>query len=109
MSLDKLKKLIPLTETTYMILVSLIESRHGYGIIQHVDALSDGRIVLGPGTLYGALSKLEKQGFIRKDKEHSADRRKNYLLTDEGLLLIKLELSRLEQLYSVTKPLITRR
>ncbi len=61
-----IEKHLPLTETTFLILVSLTESRHGYGIIQNVEKISKGRIVLGPGTLYGALGKLRKTKLDRK-------------------------------------------
>ena len=53
-----IKKYSPLTETTFYILISLLEPLHGYGIMQKVEDLSGGRIKLGPGTLYGALNNL---------------------------------------------------
>lgn len=96
----------PLTEATYLILVSLLESRHGYGIIQNVEHMSQGKIVLGPGTLYGALSKLEKQGLIQKDPENSGKRRKNYILTDDGRDVVKAEFQRLKELISMTEAMV---
>jgi len=104
-----IEKYLPLTETTFLILVSLTKSRHGYGIIQNVEQISKGRIVLGPGTLYGALGKLEKQNWIEKDLENSEDRRKNYILTDNGILLLEAELTRLKELVEITTPIITNR
>jgi len=49
---------IALTEATYYILLSLHTPQHGYGIMQHADVLSDGRVKLAAGTLYGALNNM---------------------------------------------------
>ena len=62
--MNKLKKLSPLTETSFYILISLLEPLHGYGIMQKVIKLSKGRIRLGAGTLYGALGNLVDMGLI---------------------------------------------
>lgn len=97
------EKFLPLTHTTYFILVSLITPMHGYGIMQKVEEMSDGEVKLGPGTLYGALSKLEKQGVIRKTEEVDEERRKYYVLTDLGKQLVKLELQRLKNLVTATE------
>ena len=58
------KRFIPMSETMFYILSSLTEARHGYGIMQHVEKLTRGRIVLGAGTVYQSLSKLEKEKLI---------------------------------------------
>lgn len=64
-SIEKvLKKYVPMTETAFYILLSLTRPRHGYGIIKHVDELSDGRLRLGSGTVYGTLTKMNKDGLI---------------------------------------------
>ena len=94
---DNLEKQIPLTESTYYILLSLTEEMHGYGIMQKVDEMSKGNVKLGPGTLYGALSKLLKQGFIREIQDDT--RRKNYVLTEYGIELIKMQHERIKILY----------
>ena len=80
------RKFLPLSEATYLILASLTEPRHGYGIMQDVEAVSDGRVKLGPGTLYGALTNLLKGRLIRRSGETGAgsDRRKVYALTPLG-------------------------
>lgn len=97
MDIKKLKnKYLPMTETAYYILLSLTESRHGYGIMQHVEELTDGRIKLGPGTIYGTLSKLEKDELILPDSEE--DRRKFYKLSEKGEELLQLEMDRLQEL-----------
>ena len=58
------KVYVPMTETGFYILLCLREECHGYGILQRVEALTDGEIRLSPGTMYGSLSKMEKDGLI---------------------------------------------
>lgn len=53
-----------MTETSFYILLCLQEQNHGYGIVQRVKELTNGEISLGPGTMYGSLSKMEKDGLI---------------------------------------------
>jgi DNA-binding PadR family transcriptional regulator len=98
----KLKKILPLTETTFYILISLIRPRHGYGIMQNVSRISGEEVKLGPGTLYGALNTLLKQGLIERlgelEGEEGGDRRKIYGLTEFGRRAVALECRRLETL-----------
>ena len=75
-------KYLPLTEATYYIMLSLIEPLHGYGVMQKVKEISQGTVSVGPGTLYGAFSTLEKEKLIIKVTEE--DRRKSYVLTPKG-------------------------
>jgi len=91
---------LPLTEPTYLILASLAEPRHGYAIMQDVEALSGGRVKLGPGTLYGVLTNLMKQKLIRRcgDTGSGSDRRKIYALTPLGERVLLLEGERLASL-----------
>jgi len=92
-----IKKYLPMTESAYYILLSLNEPRHGYGIMQHVEEITKGRIKIGPGTIYGTLSKLESEKLIMQDRE--IDRKKIFKLTDDGKRVINLELLRLKELY----------
>ena len=94
------RKFLPLSETTYLNLASLTEPRHGYGIMQDVETVSDGRVRLGPGTLYGALTNLLRQKLIRRCGETGAgsDRRKVYALTALGEKVLVLEGERLASL-----------
>ncbi|MDL4842741.1 PadR family transcriptional regulator [Aquibacillus rhizosphaerae] len=87
---------LPLTHTTFYILLALVTPLHGYGIMQKVEEMSDGEVRLGPGTLYGALSKLEKQQLI--EKVNGGERRKNYVLTVLGKKVVKREYNRLKRL-----------
>lgn len=71
--------------------------------MQRVESMSEGEVKLGPGTLYGALSKLEKQGLIRKEGESGDNRRKQYILTNEGWQVIELEFKRLSKLVTISQ------
>lgn len=93
---DVHKAYLPMSETAYYILLSLVEARHGYGIMQHVEQLTAGRLQLGPGTLYGTLARMEKDGIIQVAAEEH--RRKVYAITDAGRELLRAELERLREL-----------
>ena len=87
-------KYLPLTEATYYIMLSLMEPLHGYGVMQKVEEISQGTVKVGPGTLYGVFSNLEKEGLIVKVKEE--DRRKSYALTHKGQQVLLTQIERLE-------------
>jgi len=86
-----------MTETGFYILYSLQNENHGYGIVQNVERLTDGEIRLAPGTMYGSLSKMEKDGVIRFVREE--DKRKIYVITELGKEVLELELNRIKRLY----------
>jgi len=73
------KRYLPMSETMFYILLSLKQERHGYAIMQHAKELTDARIVLGAGTVYSSLGKLEGDGLISAVREE--DRRKIYIIT----------------------------
>jgi DNA-binding PadR family transcriptional regulator len=88
----------PLQEPTFLILTALAEQpRHGYGVIQEVAELSDGRVKLRPGTLYGAFDRLSEQRWIEIDHEEVVDGRlrRYYRLTDDGATALRAESERL--------------
>ena len=91
------KAYVPMTETGFYILMCLREEAHGYSIVQRVEALTGGEIRISPGTLYGSLSKMEKDGLIRFVREE--EKRKIYLITDLGQQVLELEKRRIERLY----------
>lgn len=96
---------LPLTESTFFILLSLAPGpRHGYAILKDVQALSDGRIRLSTGTLYGAIRRLLDQEWITRVEDpmpNDTDRqRKVYVLTDLGRRILEAENARLQQLAS---------
>lgn len=87
-----------MTETTYYILLSLYQPRHGYGIMQMTESLSGGRVKLAAGTLYGALGALCEKGWIIQLPVESGSRRKEYKLTELGREILKKELERLQRM-----------
>ena len=91
------KVYVPMTETGFYILLCLLEESHGYDIVRKVDTLTHGQIRLSPGTLYGSLSKMEKDGLIRFIREE--EKRKIYKITDLGRQVLDLEMKRIERLY----------
>jgi len=95
------KVYVPMTETGFYILLCLREPNHGYGIVQKVKELTNEEISLSPGTMYGSLSKMEKDGLIKFILEE--EKRKIYQITDLGLEVLQLELKRIERLYRNVK------
>ena len=91
------KVYVPMTETGFYILFCLQKPNHGYGVVQKVEKLTDGEIRLAPGTMYGSLSKMEKDGLIRFVGEE--EKRKIYVITDLGTEVLELELKRIKRLY----------
>lgn len=89
-----------LTEAIYYILLALQEPLHGYGIMQKTSSMSNGRLVLSAGTLYGAISNLLEKGWIQPCGESSDTdgRRKMYSITELGLGVLLAEYERLEEL-----------
>ncbi|MBP1558914.1 MAG: helix-turn-helix transcriptional regulator [Oscillospiraceae bacterium] len=94
-----IKNYLPMTEQGFLLLNSLCQERHGYGIMQHVHELTDGRINLGSGTVYTMLYKMENDGLIHTVREE--DRRKIYHITKEGRIVLQAEAKRLCQLAEI--------
>lgn len=95
------KVYVPMTETAFYILLSLRRPNHGYGIVQNVERMTGGEIRLAPGTMYGSLSKMEKDGVIRFVREE--DKRKIYEITELGTQVLELERRRIERLYRTSQ------
>ncbi len=95
------KVYVPMTETAFYILLCLKKPNHGYGIVQMVEKMTDGTIKLTPGTMYGSLSKMEKDKVIRFVREE--DKRKIYEITDLGRQVLQLELQRIRRLYKIAQ------
>ncbi|RKN50913.1 PadR family transcriptional regulator [Micromonospora endolithica] len=90
----------PLREPTFLILTALArEPLHGYAIIGEVAALSDGRLTLRPGTLYGALDRLTDAGLVAVDREETVDGRlrRYYRLSPTGETTLAAETERLRR------------
>ena len=95
------KVYVPMTETGFYILLCLQQPNHGYGIVQRVEQMTKGEIHLTPGTMYGSLSKMDKDGLIYFIREE--EKRKIYQITELGRQVLDLELKRIERLYLNSK------
>lgn len=99
---DKIKRVyIPMTETGFYILYCLQNEMHGYNIIQKVKQMTNEEIIISAGTMYGSLSKMEKDGLIQFTKEE--EKRKLYIITELGRKVLTIELKRIERLYKNSK------
>lgn len=97
---------LPLSETTFLILVSLDDKpKHGYAIMKDVQSLSQGRVRLSTGTLYGAIKRMLKDNWIRRvelvDEQEDARQRKFYALTNRGRRVLDAEAERLRDLVAI--------
>lgn len=94
----------PLTEAFFYILLALRKPNHGYGIIQEIEEITKGRVVLGAGTLYGALQTMQKRGWIQiYSLDTESRKKKEYILTDAGKQAFERERIRLEELLNNAK------
>lgn len=100
--------LLPLQEPTFLILLSLAPGKkHGYAILKDVEKLSHGKLRLGTGTLYGALSRLLEQGLIERSPDGSEPNpgkaRKAYALTRSGRQVLAAETERMQERVAVAR------
>ncbi len=94
-----MEKHIALTESMYYILLSVLEPNHGYGIIQKILEMTEERVEIGAGTLYGAINTLLDKGWIILYSEDKTSRKKKqYVITSEGKRVLAQEMRRLEEL-----------
>ena len=99
---ERIKRIyIPMTETSFYILFSLQEEMHGYSIGTYVERITGGEVSISPGTVYGSLSKMEKDGLIDFIKEE--EKRKIYKISDLGRIILDKEIKRIERLYKNSK------
>ncbi|GAA0309200.1 DNA-binding PadR family transcriptional regulator [Gracilibacillus halotolerans] len=101
-----LEKHLPLTETTYYILLSLLEPSHGYMMMQKIEEMSNKRVKIAAGTMYGAIENLLKQQLIKSVKS-SDKRRKTYAITEKGLEVLRLDCARMKHMIQVTENLLS--
>ena len=92
---------VPMTESSFYILFCLRQPQHGYGISQQVRQMTGGELVISQGTMYGTLSKMERDGLIAFEREE--EKRKLYRITELGDEILNLELKRIERLYKNSK------
>ena len=95
---ERIKRIyVPMTETGFYILFCMKEEIHGYNIAKKVKDMTGGEITISPGTMYGSLSKMEKDGLIRFVREEN--KRKFYIITELGKQILDMEIKRIERLY----------
>jgi DNA-binding PadR family transcriptional regulator len=103
------EELLPLSPAVFHVLLALADAeRHGYGIIKEVEARTEGRVRLGPGTLYGSIKRMLEQGLVeesgeRPDAALDDERRRYYRLTDFGRSVATAEAERLSGLVRVAR------
>lgn len=100
--LNKRNKLLPLTETTFYILLALRAPAHGYQIMQTVEEMSGGDVRIAAGTMYGALENLLKQGLIAALPSKDP-RRKVYQATAKGWEILNLDIDRIRQMLAAAQ------
>ena len=98
----------PLTESYFYILVCLYAGdNHGYGIMQMTEKLSDGRVKIGSGTMYGATSNMLKKGWIVESSDvQGSERRRMYSLTEIGRQVFLEEYKRISELAESAESII---
>jgi DNA-binding PadR family transcriptional regulator len=99
---------LPLREATFYILLSLVAApKYGYAIMKDTERLSEGRVILSTGTLYGAIRRFLDQGWIKRSAAGSGiengRERKAYQLTDLGRRILNAETARLQSLVKVAQ------
>jgi DNA-binding PadR family transcriptional regulator len=103
--MGKRDKLLPLTETTFYILLALNSPSHGYQIMETVEDMSNGDVRIAAGTMYGALENLLKQKLICPQSSNDP-RRKVYAITERGMEILKADVCRLRHMLGVAETLI---
>lgn len=89
---------VVLTEAVFYTLLALYQPLHGYGIMQETEQMSNGRLKLSAGTLYGALSSMLEKGWIAELPIEEGSRKKEYKITKLGKEIAQAELKRLREL-----------
>lgn len=99
---EKIKRIyVPMTESGFYILFCQQSPQHGYGISRQVKEMTAGEVTISAGTMYGTLSKMEKDGLITFCREE--EKRKLYQLTALGREILETEIRRIERLYKNSK------
>ena len=101
--------LLPLTPAVFHILLALVDSeRHGYGVMQEIAARTEGKVRMGPGTLYGSIQRMLAASLIEevahRRRTSDDERRRYYRMTPFGRRVLKLELQRLTNVVRLARP-----
>ncbi len=93
----------PLTETVFLILLAMVQPMHGYGVQKFVEEKTGGRVRFGPGTLYGAINTLEKKAWIQQLPVDRGERKKEYRITEIGLVNLEYERLRMQEVLRIAQ------
>ncbi len=96
-----------LTETTFLVLLAVYQPNHGYGIMQFIDKETNGRVVLGAGTLYGAINTLVKKKWIVSYDDEAGSKKKEYVITDIGRQKAEEELQRMREVVKLASVIMS--
>jgi DNA-binding PadR family transcriptional regulator len=105
----RIEDMLPLTPAVFHILLALADGeKHGYGIMQEVETISEGQVNMGPGTLYGSIKRMLTAGLIEESDERpdpalDDERRRYYRLTDFGQRVVTAEARRLANLVGIAR------
>ncbi|MCH3962732.1 MAG: PadR family transcriptional regulator [Clostridium sp.] len=100
------KKSRPLTESTFYVMIAFLYENHGYGIKKFLEEKTHGEINLGPGTLYGIINSLDKNGYITSTADTRYVKRNCYVLSEKGKNILTSEFIRIKMLYDFGKKYI---
>lgn len=95
-----------MTETTFLVLLAVYSPNHGYGIMQFIESITNGRVVLGAGTLYGAISALEKKKWIIPFGDEAESKKKQYVISELGKQKAEEELRRMTEVMKLASSII---
>jgi DNA-binding PadR family transcriptional regulator len=95
-----------LTETTFLVLLSMFAPNHGYGIMQFIERETDGRVLLGAGTLYGAINTLLGKKWIEPVESEASGSKKQYVATALGRQVAETEMERIGQISAIAAKII---
>lgn len=97
----------PLTDSSYLILLALLEPKHGYAIMKDISDITEERVAIGPASMYTILKKLVKSDLITLEQD--SDRKKIYLITDLGIQKLEEEVDRRKLFYLAGKTLLSKK
>src|SRR5271170_1481748 len=103
---DDQRKLMPLTPAVFFILFALADGeKHGYAIMQQVGVLSDGKVRMGPGTLYTTIQRLLELSLIEETttNDERDERRRYYRLTRAGKAILQAEIGRMDAVLRIAQ------
>ena len=94
-----------LTDTSYYILLSLVEAKHGYLVMKTIDQMTNNRVSIGPASMYTTIKKLLSAGLIGLHSKETS-KKKTYLTTEKGLQILKSEVQRRQEMVECAKKIL---